>query len=262
MKIIKTKEIVPILLTKEDEDLYNGFKNRNKLHSEQVPSFFVYILDYAWDAFMNHGFNVYNDTKHEAQGIMIGKYFKDKYGEYVVATKYVEGNGVSTNSYVEMSEECLIKISNMCKEENLLMVIWLHTHPGFGTFYSMVDINCLKTNFYKKYQIGIVVDILQNKWLGYRVDKNNVDKTNGYALINLRDLRLFEPFNEEIKQKKKSEEIITENANIININEIKILNKNIKRLNEILIAFMILICFLVVYFFAELLFKTLLHLIF
>ena len=183
MKIIKTKEIVPLEISELDADLQQIFKNRRKLHESNIPLFFAYIKDNVWADFLKHGKDVYNSIKHEAQGILLGKYAKDEFGEFVVAIKYAKGDGNSTHSYVEMSEERLSEISEICQRENLLMIVWLHTHPGFGVFYSSTDVSCLKTNFYKKYQLGIVVDILQKQEKGFKITNSDVAEFQDYKII-------------------------------------------------------------------------------
>lgn len=203
MKIIKTKEIVPSDISQLGDDLKEIFKDRTKLHKETIPPFFAYIQDYAWEAFLSHGNNIYNTIRHEAQGILLGKYFKDEYGEFIIATKYAEGDGNSTQSYVEMTEERLSEISVQCQNEDLLMLVWLHTHPGFGVFYSGTDINCLKTNFYKKYQAGIVVDILKKQDKGYKTDNSNVNEFQDYLIINSNKNALEKPFNNQTPLSKK-----------------------------------------------------------
>ena len=199
MKIIKTKTIEAKDISEiSDKELSDkaliDFKDRKKLHNGVIPDFFVYIQDYAWNAFVRHGENVYQEVRHEAQGIFVGHYFKDQFGEFVVATNYEEGNGNSQSTYVEMSEECLAKISEKCQNDGTLMLIWVHTHPNFGVFYSGTDYNCLKTNFYKPYQIGIVVDILRKQHKGFKTKNNNVVEFSNYALFNDEKNNLFSPY--------------------------------------------------------------------
>ena len=211
MKIIKTKSIeAKDILEISDKELSDksliDFKDRKKLHNVAIPDFFVYIQDYAWNAFVKHGENVYQEIRHEAQGIFVGHYFKDQFGEFIVATAYEEGSGSSQSAYVEMSEECLAKISEKCQNDSTLMLIWVHTHPGFGVFYSGTDYNCLKTNFYKPYQIGIVVDILRKQDKGFKTKKNDIVEFSDYALFNDEKNVLFSPYKpyNKIKVVEKS----------------------------------------------------------
>jgi len=200
MKIIKTKTIEAKDISEiSDKELSDkaliDFKDRKKLHNDEPPEFFVYIQDYAWNAFVSHGKRVYGELRHEAQGIFVGHYLKDQFGEFVVATNYKEGNGNSQSAYVEMSEECLAKMSEECQNDGTLMLIWVHTHPNFGVFYSGTDYNCLKTNFYKPYQIGIVVDILKKQDKGFKTKGSEVVEFSDYALFNDEKNILFSPYS-------------------------------------------------------------------
>jgi predicted nucleic acid-binding Zn-ribbon protein/proteasome lid subunit RPN8/RPN11 len=204
MKIVKTKTIEAKDVS-EVSDILPNFKNRAELHNGSIPDFFVYINDLAWNAFVRHGKNVYETLRHEAQGIFVGHYYKDQFGEFVVAIAYEEGYGSSQSAYVEMSEECLAKISEKCQADDTLMLIWVHTHPGFGVFYSGTDYSCLKTNFYKPYQIGIVVDILGKKHKGFKTKGNDVVEYSDYALFNDETNLLLLPYeNHKIEIVKKS----------------------------------------------------------
>ena len=209
MKIIKTKYIVAKEVSEIPETLAI-FKNRKKLHEgSKPPKFFVYIHDLAWNAFINHGNRVYNEIKHEAQGIFIGHYYKDTFGEFVVATIYEESTGNSQSAYVEMSEECLAKISEKCQNDDALMLIWVHTHPNMSVSFSRTDNNCLKTNFYKHYQIGLVVDILNDQIKGYRTKGTDVVEYSDYILFDNDKNRLYPPYSPKIKIIRESDKLKT-----------------------------------------------------
>lgn len=193
MNITPKGSIQPIPIAEEKSEGLALFQERNNLH-ESINGFKVYINQYAWDAFLNHGNNVYQQTKHEAQGIFLGKYYRDNYGEFVVATEFCEGKGESSHAYVGMSEECVAEISQKCAAEKLLMLIWVHTHPNFGVFYSGTDVNCLKTNFYMSFQSGIVVDIIRKESKGFKVKNDKVDEFTGYYIYHLAEKKLSKPY--------------------------------------------------------------------
>jgi len=235
MRILKTKEILPIDVSELKGDEYKIFKKRSKLHETDIPPFFAYIQDYAWEAFISHGNNVYKSLRHEAQGIFLGKYFKDRHGEFIVATKFAEGNGNSTQSFVEMTEECLAEISKKCQQEELLMLIWVHTHPGFGTFYSGTDINCLKTNFYKTYQIGIVVDIVKKQSMGYKSSDPGIIKFYDYRIFETNNGKIYKPYHGKISETDiKNLKMV--NKNRVEIEDIEIELKNIEEAQRKIIS--------------------------
>ena len=223
MKIVKTKTIEAKDVS-EVPDMLIDFKDRAKLHDGKIPDFFVYIQDYAWNAFISHGNIVYQQFGYEAQGIFVGQYFKDQFGEFVFAIAYEEGNGNSQSTYVEMSEECLAKISEKCQNDNTLMLIWVHTHPNFGVFYSGTDSNCLRTNFYKPYQTGIVVDILRKQVKGFKTKGSDVVEFSNFALFNDGKNILFLPYeNNKIEIIKKNDGRIVELTE-----EVKRLKRNLQ----------------------------------
>src|SRR4051812_3833553 len=99
IKITQTKKIKPILINESNDKEVSYFLSRNKFVGE-ISGFQVYINEYAWNAFINHGIQVFKETGHEAQGIFIGKYCKDDLGEFGVAIEYKEGYGESSRAYV------------------------------------------------------------------------------------------------------------------------------------------------------------------
>lgn len=202
--ILKKNTIVAQPIAESQEEAYSIFQNRQDFQ-ENINGFQVYINQYAWDAFLNHGLTVYKQTNHEAQGIFLGKYFQDSFGEFVVATEYSEGVGESSHAYVGMSEECLIKISDECRSKKLLMLIWIHTHPNFGVFYSGTDRTCLKTNFYMPFHSGIVVDIIRKETKGFKVAKDDVAEFDNYFIYNSNGKHLTKPY--QIKVDLKSADL-------------------------------------------------------
>jgi proteasome lid subunit RPN8/RPN11 len=194
MQIIQTKSPKARPIQEAQGKEFRVFSDRKSLHRGDVPVWFVYLHEYAWEAFLSHTMEIYSRTGHEGQGIFVGKYFRDEFGEFAVATSYFGGEGESSQSHVEMSEQCLQLISRQCVAEDLLMLIWVHTHPKFGAFYSGTDIRCLRTNFYMPFQIGIVVDIVRRELKGFRVREGEVICFDDFALYNGEPARLFQPY--------------------------------------------------------------------
>jgi len=233
MKIIQTKSIKAKDVSEDNSELVTFLKERTKLHKNlKQPSFCAYINEYAWDAFLSHSKNVYDETGHEAQGIFTGKYYKDAKGYFVYADKYFEGTGESSKAYVGMSEQCLSNISNECDKDSSLMLIWIHTHPNFGVFYSGTDVKCLKNNFFKPHQIGIVADIIREQTKGYKVNNGDVDEFDAFYIINEGDSSLYIPYSKNLK--KKDIETLQYGMLVRNIENIEIsLNNLTERISHI-----------------------------
>jgi hypothetical protein len=197
MQIVQTKFTKAQPIQEALSEDFRIFRKRRLLHRGDVPGWFVYIHEYAWEAFLNHTLEIHSSTGHEGQGIFVGKYFRDEFGEFAVATSYFEGEGESSRGHVEMSEQCLSRISQQCFAEDLLMLIWIHTHPTFGAFYSGTDVNCLRTNFYMPFQIGIVVDIIRHQVKGFHVRAGEVVGFSDFALYNSESPRVFRPYEND-----------------------------------------------------------------
>lgn len=247
MEIVQTKVTKARPIQEAQGEEFRVFHDRKRFHRGDVPVWFVYIHEYAWEAFLSHTTEVYSRSGHEGQGIFLGNYFRDEFGEFAVATSYFEGEGESSHAHVEMSEQCLALISKQCLAEDLLMLIWIHTHPTFGAFYSGTDVNCLRTNFYMPFQIGIVVDIVRHELKGFRVHSGEVVGFSDFALYNGESARIFRPYENDgaltvraqgIEIKRKTPEIAHAPSEEV-LREVKAINAvlpSIKVLLESLLA--------------------------
>lgn len=71
-----------------------------------------------------------------------------------------------------MSTTDLNRYGEYCDKHKQLIVAHIHSHPGFGAFYSMPDSETLRTLFYADHNVGIVVDNLQNQYMGFKMYGN------------------------------------------------------------------------------------------
>jgi len=242
MQIVQTKVTKARPIQEAQGEEFRVFNDRKSLHRGDVPAWFVYLHEYAWEAFLNHTTEIYNRTGHEGQGIFVGKYFYDEFGEFAVATSYFGGEGESSHSHVEMSEQCLSLISRQCVAEDLLMLIWVHTHPKFGAFYSGTDVNCLKTNFFMPFQIGVVVDIVKRELKSFRVHAGEVIGFSDFALYHGESGRIFKPYENEgppvlraqsIEIRRKGQEPPHAPADEL-LREVKAINASLPTIRELL----------------------------
>lgn len=242
MEIVQTKVTKARPIQEAQGEEFRVFRDRKSLHRGDVPNWFVYIYEYAWEAFLSHTTEIYSRTGHEGQGIFLGKYFRDEFGEFAVATAYFGGEGESSQAHVEMSEQCLSLISRQCLAEDLLMLIWIHTHPTFGAFYSGTDMHCLRTNFYMPFQIGIVVDIGRRELKGFRVRAGEVMGFSDFALYSGESARIFQPYENDgpptvraqgIEIRRKSPEIAHAQADEV-LREVKAINTSLTPIRELL----------------------------
>ena len=162
------------------------FADRSKLNSSIPNSFAVYIEVQVWQTFLQFADDAYKIRRHEASGIFLGYYFKDMIGEYSVCTHFEPGTGTETGStFCEISINDQARIASIANENNLLQLVWVHTHPAFGAFYSQVDYRTLKTSYYAPHQAGLVVDNIAHEYEGFKTSQeNHVSQFKAFYLID------------------------------------------------------------------------------
>jgi proteasome lid subunit RPN8/RPN11 len=173
------------------------FDNRQILHAKKVPEFAVYIDELTWYKFLQSADNEYTQRKNEASGIFLGHYFADQFGRYTVGTHFEAGNGTSTSSVLcEISVNDQLRILQTARDQKLLQLIWVHSHPTFGAFYSAVDFRTLKSMYYAPHQAGIVVDNVNCEYLGFKTKDGKVHEFNDIYLVSLdvKTPNAFRPF--------------------------------------------------------------------
>ena len=152
-------------------------------------NFTCLIDDRAFEAFKAFANDVYMRTRNEACGVLTGYYFHDPNNEekkIILATNFLEAHGPATRVTCEISFDDNIRFGNFCDENKMLPIIWVHSHPGFGTFYSGTDSDTLARSFRANHQMGIVVDNLQNQVMGFKI-KNGKEENESVYSFNLTD---------------------------------------------------------------------------
>lgn len=190
MIIGKKKMVIPQdFVLSNDERMKRQFSDRKKLHDDSVPAFVAYIDKSVWNSFILQANDEYTNRKHEASGIILGLYYTDQHGEFSVGTDFEAGSGSETSAaFCEISIQDQVRIARLTNEKNLLQLIWIHSHPSFGAFYSAVDYKTLKGMYYAPHQCGIVVDNVKEEYLGFKVSKHSIaHEFKDIFLVNLND---------------------------------------------------------------------------
>jgi len=184
-KFVKPREINLVV----EEPINRKFNNRSRYHSEPFPQFVIYIEKAAWNSFIELAQYEYKLHRNEASGILLGSYFKDELGEFILCSQFQPGTGNETSStFCEISIDDQVRISSFVKETGLLQLVWIHSHPSFGAFYSSVDNRTLKSMYYGKHQAGIVVDIIRKEYAGFKIIEGaRIGKVNDIYLVDLED---------------------------------------------------------------------------
>lgn len=140
--------------------------------------FTALIKKSAMDAFEAHAKKLYESSKSEASGIIVGYYGTNPIApnrKIAVGTEFFPSTGDATKVTCEISADDICEVAKYCEKHKLLPIIWIHSHPGFGAFYSNIDIYSLSHKFNGAHQYGIVVDFIKNESKAYKALENNVN---------------------------------------------------------------------------------------
>ena len=130
------------------------------------------VLQEVMNAFNAFADEIYSKSHKEATGLFAGYYLHnpdDPEVKVAVATTFLEARGDATTVTCEISHEDGCIATHYCDRHGLIIIVWSHSHPGFGVFYSDTDSSTLATQFNAEQHAGIVVDNLQGRYLAYKI---------------------------------------------------------------------------------------------
>lgn len=162
----------PFADNKYRNQLENIYQISSSLFSKVEKNTACFVFEEAMEAFVSFADEVYSNTHHEATGLIAGYYLhdpNDPQKRIIVGTNFLQAAGKSSTVTCEFSYEDSARHSMFCEENNLLPVIWIHSHPGLGVFYSATDSETLQSFFKCDHQLGIVVDNIKRHYKAFKV---------------------------------------------------------------------------------------------
>lgn len=144
-----------------------------------------YLNKNALDAFKEYALGVYNQRGHEATGVIVGYYCSDPANpdhQFTVGTHFIPASGGTTHVTCEISLSDGIRISDYCTAHKVFPVCWIHSHPGFGAFFSGTDRATLKAQYNAVYQTGVVMDILKDQSMAYKCVDGVIKESTYYVV--------------------------------------------------------------------------------
>ena len=130
------------------------------------------------------------DFKNEIFGYLIGNILEWKGQIYVVIEEIlfilgaVHSDKFSTSQIEGTAgkyERRFQKLKKKRENDNLRIVGWWHSHPGFSCFLSHTDLKTQEFFFPESYQVALVVDPHKDEFEFFTLDKNS---KNGYKPIS------------------------------------------------------------------------------
>lgn len=184
--ITETTELVPFPIERGVDAYYNEPDDNplDRLHLSFVidailtgelehdaeSDYHCYIEDAAFDQFIDFATHVYQTTGNEATGIFAGYWLTDNNGNrYAYCTRFLPAYGEGTAVTCTIEPEDYGRFSAFCHQRKLTQLVWVHSHPGFGAFFSKTDDNTLRTLYRAPQYMGVVVDICKNEMIGYKM---------------------------------------------------------------------------------------------
>ena len=209
MKILKKEQVTSLPLSHEALDILYGnnsqisIANANDDYSKlkHIIDIFKTIEDgacgkyqcfierKAFNAFVAFADEAYKNHGHEATGVIFGYYFHLKDNpekKIVIATDFLPANGPATAVTCTISYDDVIRYSNFCEKNKMVQTVWIHSHPGYGIFYSGTDSAMLSSTFYANHQMGVVIDNLKNQAMGFKII-NGVERHADVLLFDLEE---------------------------------------------------------------------------
>ena len=160
----------------------------------------LYISQTCFQKMVNHC-NAFREEAIEVMGLLLGDVFQWRNHVYTVAEDTVAADAEdSTATSVRFGNTGLDEVARALDEMQYeyLIVGWYHSHPGFTTFLSDMDLETQKKNFSKPYHATIVIDPVNKQFRSYKVvDDRCVEKR----------FSLFEqsPMERELTEKRRKE---------------------------------------------------------
>ena len=148
------------------ETVKQFFSDQNLQVETGTSDVACYLSQQALDEFNAHAMAVYNKKGHEAIGVITGYYCQSAdhpEQKMAIGTHFIPAGGCSTQITCEISLDDSIRIMDYNQQHKTFTVCWIHSHPGFGAFYSGTDKDTLLTQYNAPFQFGVVVDILNQQ---------------------------------------------------------------------------------------------------
>ena len=117
----------------------------------------------------------------ETIGFMLGKVREWNERTYVVIERLVTAETDSTKTTTKFKMESLGKVAGEIRDDEVI-IGWYHSHPGYGCFLSEIDIMTHAQQFYKPYNVALVIDPVKNEWKFFKTDDEGNYRDVDYEL--------------------------------------------------------------------------------
>lgn len=128
-----------------------------------------YIKENAFEKMLLHCYEMALNGK-EAMGFLIGdiKYWDNEYSVvYDVATASLEASPYYVRFRRDAFEELFNKLDEI--EYDYILVGWYHSHLGYSSFMSEIDLETQRKYFNKKFHAAVVIDPIKKEMKAFKL---------------------------------------------------------------------------------------------
>ncbi|MEM1514430.1 MAG: hypothetical protein QXW78_05385 [Candidatus Thermoplasmatota archaeon] len=129
----------------------------------------LYIKNDAFKKMILHSYEMAKEGK-EAMGFIVGDLFYWE-KEYTIAFDIITAELDSSSFHVKFKRKAFEEIFDKLDEieYDYIIVGWYHSHPGYSSFMSSVDLDTQKNYFNKKFHASVVIDPLNREARVFRL---------------------------------------------------------------------------------------------
>ena len=148
----------------------HSFEEEKPVSVRRVSDLDFYISDYAFDKLYRHCADI-AQKELEAMGFMIGELREHNDTVISVVHDAITSNLESTSVSVRFHRDAFEHLFDQLDEipYNYVIIGWYHSHPGFSSFMSQVDIDTQNRMFNKLFHAALVVDPVNYEVKSFRM---------------------------------------------------------------------------------------------
>lgn len=127
-----------------------------------------------YEAFIKAYTHAKNAVPYEIGGFLLGYVGRWKNQFYLMITHALPVNTKSSTITVEFLNENVVEtlhqIRKIQNEYGYYIIGWYHSHPGYTCYPSRLDLKSHSTYFREKYQVGLIIDPVNDQHCIFRAD--------------------------------------------------------------------------------------------
>lgn len=156
-----------------EEHICSNTEKETPVKVKKLASLDFYISDHAFDTLYSHC-ATFAQKGLEAMGFILGELREHDNQVFSVAhdtvTSNLESTAVSVRFHRDAFEDLFDKLDEI--PYDYVILGWYHSHPGFSSFMSHVDVDTQKRMFNKVFHAALVIDPITHEVKAFRMQNS------------------------------------------------------------------------------------------